>query len=126
MKNSLMVGLIALKDSIYKGDTMKKLLQKWLGIAELQNKIEYLELKVNTLEANIAEYKLVVSNMSGEVAGLAKGIDKAILKQDELNALVSKNLGEIDGIKDILEYHTKELTELKKANKPKATPAKKA
>lgn len=121
-----MVGLIALKDSIYKGDTMKKLIQKWLGIAELQNKIEYLELKANTLEANIAEYKLVVSNMSGEVAGLAKGIDKAILKQDELNALVSKNLGEIDGIKDILEYHTKELTELKKANKPKATPAKKA
>lgn len=105
---------------------MNKLLQKWLGIAELQNKIEYLELKVNTLEANIAEYKLVVSNMSGEVAGLAKGIDKAILKQDELNALVSKNLGEINGIKDILEYHTKELAELKKANKPKATPAKKA
>lgn len=126
MKNSLMVGLIALKDSIYKGDTMKKLIQKWLGIAELQNKIEYLELKANTLEANIAEYKLVVSNMSGEVAGLAKGIDKAILKQEELNALVSKNLGEIDGIKDILEYHTKELVELKKANKPKATPAKKA
>ncbi len=73
-----------------------------------------------TSEANIAEYKLVVSNMSGEVAGLAKGIDKAILKQDELNALVSKNLAEINGIKYILEYHTKELTELKKDKQTKS------
>ena len=32
-----MVGLIALKDSIYKGDTMKKLLQKWLGIDSLNS-----------------------------------------------------------------------------------------
>lgn len=97
---------------------MKKPLQKWLGMLELENKI------IN-LREQYSQITYLLANKDVTLKHLQESIDKAILKQDELNALVSKNLAEINGIKDILEYHTKELMELKKANKPKATPAKK-
>lgn len=99
---------------------MKHLLQKWLGIAKLENEI------INLREQCSQTTYLLANNKDVTLKHLQENIDKAILKQDELNAFVSKNLAEIDGIKEILEYHTKELVELKKANKPKATPAKKA
>lgn len=82
---------------------MKHLLQKWLGMLELENKI------IN-LREQYSQITYLLANKDVTLKHLQESIDKAILKQEELNALVSKNLAE---------------TELKKANKPKATPAKK-
>ena len=145
MKNSLMVGLIALKDSIYKGDTMKKLIQKWLGIDSLDSNVEYLNLKSNTLEANINQNKLIARN---EIAELKESIDKLNMRldsaqkeikkggvsRDELNAYIAQGLEslkelkekletnsqEINGIKETLEYHTKDIVTLKQSRQRQA------
>lgn len=145
-----MVGLIALKDSIYKGDTMKKLLQKWLGIDSLDSNVEYLNTKSNILEANISENKLIENNIMVkiEIAELKESIDKLNMRldsaqneikkggvsRDELNAYISQGLEslkvvkqnletnsqEINGIKETLEYHTKDIVTLKQARQRQA------
>lgn len=91
---------------------MKRLLQKWLGI----DKDLELERYVST-QAQLAQ----LARGLGDTTGTLKLITSTQEKLTEATeALVNKtklNADEIAGLKEALEYITKDLVELKKASK---------
>lgn len=64
---------------------MKHLLQKWLGIAELENEI------IN-LREQYSQITYLLANKDVTLKHLQKSIDKAILKQEELNEYIKTHL----------------------------------
>lgn len=64
---------------------MKHLLQKWLGIAELENEI------IN-LREQYSQITCLLANKDVTLKHLQKSIDKAILKQEELNEYIKTHL----------------------------------
>ena len=64
---------------------MKHLLQKWLGIAELENEI------IN-LREQYSQITYLLANKDVTLKHLQKIIDKAILKQEELNEYIKTHL----------------------------------
>lgn len=84
---------------------MKKLLQKWLGI----DKDLELERYVST-QAQLAQ----IARWLGDTTGTLKIITST---QEKLANKTKLNADEIAGLKEALEYITKDLVELKKASK---------
>lgn len=68
---------------------MKHLLQKWLGIAELENEI------IN-LREQYSQITYLLANKDVTLKHLQKSIDKAILKQEELNEYIKTHLSSND------------------------------
>lgn len=68
---------------------MKHLLQKWLGIAELENEI------IN-LREQYSQITYLLANKDVTLKHLQKSIDKAILKQEELNEYIKTHLNSND------------------------------
>lgn len=64
---------------------MKHLLQKWLGIADLENEI------IN-LREQYSQITYLLANKDVTIGNLQKSIDKAILKQEELNEYIKTHL----------------------------------
>lgn len=64
---------------------MKHLLQKWLGIAELENEI------IN-LREQYSQITYLLANKDVTLKHLQESIDKAILKQEELNEYIKTHL----------------------------------
>ena len=68
---------------------MKHLLQKWLGIAELENEI------IN-LREQYSQITYLLANKDVTLKHLQKSIDKAILKQEKLNEYIKTHLNSND------------------------------
>lgn len=68
---------------------MKHLLQKWLGIADLENEI------IN-LREQYSQITYLLANKDVTLKHLQKSIDKAILKQEELNEYIKTHLNSND------------------------------
>lgn len=64
---------------------MKNLFQKWLGIAELENEI------IN-LREQYSQITYLLANKDVTLKHLQESIDKAILKQEELNEYIKTHL----------------------------------
>lgn len=64
---------------------MKHLLQKWLGIADLENEI------IN-LREQYSQITYLLANKDVTLKHLQESIDKAILKQEELNEYIKTHL----------------------------------
>lgn len=94
---------------------MKRLLQKWLGI----DKDLELERYVST-QAQLAQLAQLARGL-GDTTGALKLITSTQEKlTEETEKLANKtklNADEITGLKEALEYITKDLVELKKASK---------
>lgn len=63
----------------------KHLLQKWLGIADLENEI------IN-LREQYSQITYLLANKDVTLKHLQESIDKAILKQEELNEYIKTHL----------------------------------
>lgn len=87
---------------------MKRLLQKWLGI----DKDLELERYVST-QAQLAQ----LARGLGDTTGALKLITSTQEKLTEATEKLALNADEIAGLKEALEYITKDLVELKKASK---------
>lgn len=68
---------------------MKHLLQKWLGIADLENEI------IN-LREQYSQITYLLANKDVTLKHLQESIDKAILKQEELNEYIKTHLNSND------------------------------
>ena len=64
---------------------MKHLLQKWIGIADLENEI------IN-LREQYSQITYLLANKDVTLKHLQESIDKAILKQEELNEYIKTHL----------------------------------
>ncbi|TLD91204.1 hypothetical protein LS74_009780 [Helicobacter magdeburgensis] len=64
---------------------MKHLLQKWLGMLELENEI------IN-LREQYSQITYLLANKDVTLKHLQESIDKAILKQEELNEYIKTHL----------------------------------
>lgn len=64
---------------------MKHLLQKWLGIADIENEI------IN-LREQYSQITYLLANKDVTLKHLQESIDKAILKQEELNEYIKTHL----------------------------------
>ncbi|BDB63784.1 hypothetical protein T36_0228 [Helicobacter cinaedi] len=68
---------------------MKHLLQKWLGMLELENEI------IN-LREQYSQITYLLANKDVTLKHLQESIDKAILKQEELNEYIKTHLNSND------------------------------
>lgn len=68
---------------------MKRLLQKWLGMLELENEI------IN-LREQYSQITYLLANKDVTLKHLQESIDKAILKQEELNEYIKTHLNSND------------------------------
>ena len=91
---------------------MKRLLQKWLGI----DKDLELERYVST-QAQLTQLARGLGDTTGALKVITSTQEKLTEATEKLANKTKLNADEIDGIKESLEYITKDLVELKKASK---------
>lgn len=91
---------------------MKRLLQKWLGI----DKDLELERYVST-QAQIAQIARGLGDTTGTLKTITSTQEKLTEATETLAKKTKLNADEIAGLKEALEYITKDLVELKKASK---------
>ena len=75
---------------------MKGLIRKWLGIADLESNIESLKDNSLALQQKYEQMFYKLANKDVTLGKLQSSIDKAILKQEELNAYIKTHLDSND------------------------------